>query len=112
MNRQLRITLFALLAGVGLVAGVVAWAMTTQLIDWDVVSSGGGRSGAEGVVIADTVGQAIIGPAQADGVEIHGGHWAGADAVGPRPPTGTPTPTRVPHRRPSYRPLITQQRAG
>ena len=121
MNK--RIIFFLSLVGMLLLGGV-ALALSSPAIGWDVISGGGGR-GASGLVeISDTVGQPVIGLAQAGDVAIGSGFWHGVEGEStptntpttpPNPtdtptPTSTPTPsptgTRVPPKHRLYLPLV------
>ncbi|NOZ49617.1 MAG: hypothetical protein GXP37_06135, partial [Chloroflexi bacterium] len=79
-----------------LLFGTVALAAGQPAIAWEVISGGGGTASAGNIEISDTIGQPIIGLAQAGDVIVESGFWSGAGLAGPTA-TPTPTPTTPPH---------------
>jgi len=90
MNKRV---FFLALVGMLLLGGAVL-ALSPPLIDWDVVAGGGGTHGNGLVEISDTVGQPVIGLAQAGDVAIGSGFWYGME--GAPTSTATPPPTSTP----------------
>lgn len=82
--------------------GILAASQTD--ISWDVIGGGGGRGSVGAVAIADTVGQAVIGPAQSGEVAIGSGFWYGVEGTPTSVPTDTPTLTPTSTYTPTYTP--------
>ena len=100
MNKRV---FFLTLVGLFLLGGSVL-ALSLPAIDWDVIAGGGGTHGNGLVEISDTVGQPVIGLAQAGDVAVGSGFWYGVEGENtptnttttPPNPTDTPTPTFTP----------------
>lgn len=89
--------LFFLLALVGvLLLSTVALAAGQTAIPWDVISGGGGTVSAGNITISDTIGQPIIGLAQAGDVIVESGFWPGFQPIPTNTPTTPPIPTATP----------------
>jgi hypothetical protein len=50
-------------------------------VDWWVLAGGGAPSSAEAVILDDTFGQPVIGPAAVGNVELNAGYWVGCAAA-------------------------------
>jgi len=76
MHKRYAIALAAaLLAGLVLVS--VALAQGGAAINWQVIAGGGGRATGGAVVLYDTLGQPVIGPANGGNVALKAGYWYG-----------------------------------
>ncbi len=89
----MRIKVLLVSSAVLLFLGTGILAASPTDISWDVIGGGGGRGSVGAVAIADTVGQAVIGPAQSGEVAIGSGFWYGVEGTPTSAPTDTPTPT-------------------
>ncbi|NOX63100.1 MAG: hypothetical protein GXP42_14335 [Chloroflexi bacterium] len=101
---------------------MLVYAVSTT-IDWDVVTSGGGRVSAGDITINDAIGQPVVGLAQNGDVEICSGFGCGGeiatDTPTPTPtttltatPTPTPTSTSTPTPTPTFTPTPTATPTG
>ena len=85
MNKRHLIVLTAALLGAGLLAlttGAAA-APAQYRIDRYTVASGGGMAASEDFVVQGTCGQAVVGAASGEGVEMGAGFWGGAEPSAP-----------------------------